>query len=327
MSKAGTITFWVFFGVVIAALIVAIVILIIEAVLYNKTQRAFQGAAYNATACENDRCGWIDIHPAPPEEFPDAFSREIALYCAQQVINLEFYEVNGQNLHLPPELELLAIANTTEQGAPLFAYVARDIQRRVIYVVIRGTITMEEWEFDLEFSQVEFPLNQLGTAGSINWTCSSSVLIHSGFYEIFQQVREQIEQGVLRGLPDTDRVIVTGHSLGAAESSLFGVYISSNLTTNPVYVYSFGKPRVGNEGYMQCVNSHFPNRFWRVENFSDPVPTLPTAATPNFSNYDKPYLYDHEGIGINYSDNWGSLSANHSMRNYINFLQNEHLEK
>lgn len=321
MSKAGTIAFWVFFGVVIAALIVAIVILIIEIVLYDKIRRAVQGATYNSTACENDRCGWINIHPRPPDEFPDEFSRDIALYCAQQVINLEYYEANGRNLHLPPELELLGTANTAESGAPLFAYIACDNQRRVMYVVLRGTITMDEWELDLEFPQVKFALDRLGTTGSINWTCSSDVLVHSGFYEMFQQVREQIELAVLRGLENSDRVIVTGHSLGGAESSLFGVYISSNLTAKPVYVYSFGKPRVGNDAYIKCVNSHFQNRFWRIENFADPVPAVPTAATPNLSNYDQPYLYDHEGVGINYSSNWGSLSANHSMRNYIDFLQ------
>ncbi len=114
-----------------------------------------------------------------------------------------------------------------------------------------------------------------------------------------------------------DKVVISGHSLGAALSSLSAIYVSSNLTSKPVFVYTFGKPRVGNVAYSQCIAVHFPNRFWRIENNDDIVIQLPLSATPNLSNYNFPYLYEHEGTPIGFSTNWGSLQLNHSMNNYM----------
>lgn len=83
------------------------------------------------------------------------------------------------------------------------------------------------------------------------------------------------------------RVVVTGHSLGAAMASLLlanGTVCSGldqitfgHLVERPVY--TFGQPRVGNSQYAEWMTRHlFPSGEWyRVVHHEDPVPHLPTT--------------------------------------------------
>lgn len=261
------------------------------------------------------------MHPAVPTTFPDSFNKELGLFCAQQVLNLEWLTQNG-SLNLPPPLQLTGLITTAEAGAPVFAYVALDSTNRVAYVIERGTETSQEWNLDLMFTQNGFNTQSLfNTTGNINWECPGGSMVHSGFFAVFTQIQQQLESLVTKTLPSIDRLVVSGHSLGAAVSSLSAAYLSSNVTTKPIFVYTFGKPRVGDIEYAQCIADHFPNRFWRVQNEDDIIPALPTSSTPNLNDPNQPWLYQHEGTRVEYSLNWGSLETAHIMTNYITFLQ------
>jgi predicted lipase len=118
-----------------------------------------------------------------------------------------------------------------------------------------------------------------------------------------------------------DRVMVGGHSLGAAVASLAAVWLASSVTAEPVFVYTFGKPRVGNLAYADCVRTHFPGRFWRMENEDDLIPDVPLSVTLNTTDPQSPYIYQHEGLARIYSINWESLELNHSVNNYFEGLE------
>ena len=71
----------------------------------------------------------------------------------------------------------------------------------------------------------------------------------------------------------TYQIWVTGHSLGAAISTLCALELySSGLKS--LNVYNYGCPRVGNSEFAQYYDSRIPNTF-RVVNGRDVVPTVP----------------------------------------------------
>lgn len=319
-SEEGTkIAFWVVVSIAILVIVISVILIIIGSVLYTTYKGAIDGAFFNQNTCATFpmRCNYFNINPPIPTEFPEAFSQTIAIFCGQQVLSLEYFS-QTHDLHIPPGLMLLGTVRTAEKDAPIFAYVALDKANRVMYIIIRGTITAEEWGFDFKFAQNMLTGQQsLKTFARVNWNCNGDPLVHTGFYELFWQIQPRIQQLVMGSITCADRVVISGHSLGAAISSLTAVYVSSNLTKKPIFVYTFGEPRVGNESYARCITEHFPNRFWRISNSEDIVPQVPISATPNLSNFNQPWLYSAEGQQIGFSTNWGSMQLNHSMQNYI----------
>lgn len=73
-------------------------------------------------------------------------------------------------------------------------------------------------------------------------------------------------------------VVVTGHSFGAAMSSIAALRYASSNSHVRVSCIAFGMPRVGGEGWRRAVHS-VPNlRVCRVENGTDPYVSLPAGS-------------------------------------------------
>ena len=292
-AKESKIAFWVLISLAIAVIVVAIILIIIAAVLITTYKDAIFGAFFNTNTCvpNPNRCVYTNLNPPAPTVFPDAFTKPIAVFCGQQILNLEYLSQNN-SLNLPASLTLVGLLPTKEKGAPLFAYVALDVANRALYIIFRGTATQAEWSFDFTVRQTSLQTQSfLSSFDNQNWQCSTETMVHTGFAQLFLQIQPQLKMFVDQTLDQVDRILVSGHSLGAAVTSLSAAYISSNLTTKPVLVYTFGKPRVGNIAYANCIAVHFPDRFWRIENNTDIVPQLPLAATPNTANSNKPWIY------------------------------------
>ncbi len=179
--------FWVLLSIAIVIIVIAIIIVIVASVYFTTYKDALQGAVLNQNACASHptRCNYFNINPPLPTQFPDAFSSQIALFCAQQILSIEDYSKTN-NLNIPVGLTLEGIIKTQEKDAPLFAYVGLDKLNRTLYLFIRGTETAIEWGFDFTISQK--PQNVLYTLPQSEWQCSSETLVHSGFLELFLQV-------------------------------------------------------------------------------------------------------------------------------------------
>ena len=70
------------------------------------------------------------------------------------------------------------------------------------------------------------------------------------------------------------RVVVTGHSLGAALASLTIADLASEIRA-PMYLFNFGCPRVGDLNFAAWFSTFIPNRN-RVTHYKDIVPHCPT---------------------------------------------------
>lgn len=322
LNKQKKIIIIIFFSIIIVFLIACIIIIIILIILFFKYKNALIGSFFNYNTCIEKpfRCEYFNTNPIIPNYYPDEFSKQIGIFCAQQIYNLENLSKNN-DLFIPTGLILIDKLYTKEVNAPLFGYIALDTINSTLYIIIRGTSTEEEWKYDFIVNQKYLQTQKFKKSfKKINWNCNDKTMIHFGFYEIFLQIQMKIEQNLLNNKNQYNRIIISGHSLGAAISSICATYITFNITDKPIFVYTFGKPRVGNIEYSQCVEKKFYNRFWRIENENDIVIQLPLSAMLNINDYNHPWIYQHEGKRIGFEYNYGSLQLNHSMNCYLHWF-------
>lgn len=123
-----------------------------------------------------------------------------------------------------------------------------------LYVALRGSSSAQNWIDDFEIKLVDY-----------NGCTDCSV--HHGFYKSALAIKSQVLNSIDKYNPD--KIIVTGHSYGAAVAQILALEINKN-----VFVYNFGQPRTGNAEFANHVNQMLPG-FWRVTHDRDIVPHLP----------------------------------------------------
>jgi hypothetical protein len=141
-------------------------------------------------------------------------------------------------------------------------FVAVDHARKDIILSIRGSNNVRNFITDIVFATV--PCTNL----------VSGCLVHAGFNQAWKEIEKAATAAISAAAvanPDY-RVIATGHSLGAAVSTLAAAYLRK--LSLPVEIYSYGSPRVGNAAFAQFVSDQAGSEF-RVTHVDDPVPRLP----------------------------------------------------
>jgi triacylglycerol lipase len=150
------------------------------------------------------------------------------------------------------------------------------------YIVFRGSENRIDWDtnFNLEQEVVEFQQNVLqekvvGEREQVypyEEESRSGAKMHRGFASAYMSVRKQIHNYLNRA---ASNVTVTGHSLGGALATLCAVDIQYNFSNKvAVDIYTFGAPRVGNNGFRESFNRRVPNSYRFVYGM-DIVPALP----------------------------------------------------
>ncbi|KAF8997824.1 lipase [Cyathus striatus] len=105
----------------------------------------------------------------------------------------------------------------------------------------------------------------------------SSIKVHIGFRDAHARSAGDVLTNVKTALQqyDTNMVTVVGHSLGAALSLLGSAYLRAQLPTVSFKTVSYSMPRVGNQAFVDYINSRF-TAINRIDNKRDPVPVLPS---------------------------------------------------
>jgi len=165
-----------------------------------------------------------------------------------------------------------------------YVYVASVPSLNWLAVVHQGTNTssLDSWINDGEFAleDVDPSLN--------NGKVPSGAEIHDGFQKTYlltnKWVLSQVQSALKSHSPSL--ILVTGHSLGAALSTLTSVYLELNLQTSvPLQQIGFGQPRVGNSDWVPYYQSVMGNNQMRVTNYDDIVPHLPPE---DYEDYEQP---------------------------------------
>ncbi|MBX7259921.1 MAG: lipase family protein [Candidatus Hydrogenedentes bacterium] len=136
----------------------------------------------------------------------------------------------------------------------------RGKRAREALVVMRGTATLADGLTDLSCGV------QLGPRG---------FLVHSGFNETFDSLREQLN--ACFGAPENrgvSHVHCVGHSLGGALATLVADYARARGLR--ASLYTFGSPRVGYAAFSsQLTDALGPDDIFRVYHANDPVSMVP----------------------------------------------------
>lgn len=152
-----------------------------------------------------------------------------------------------------------------------------------IIIVFRGSESSFDWETNLNTRQERAEFEQKVIREEIvaeqeqvypyEEKSDSGALMHRGFIKAYFSVRERIHEYISNR--ELSRVITTGHSLGGALATLCAVDIQYNFS-NKVSIegYTFGAPKVGNDGFRQSFNRRVPNNY-RFVHGMDIVPELP----------------------------------------------------
>ncbi|KAL0953219.1 hypothetical protein HGRIS_004472 [Hohenbuehelia grisea] len=114
-----------------------------------------------------------------------------------------------------------------------------------------------------------------------------SIKVHSGFQKTFERTADGVLAGVQKALKATNvkKVVVTGHSLGAAIATMDAVMLKQALGSSvSVTTTVFGLPRGGNQAWADFVDAALGSTLTRISNQNDPVPTVP----PRFIGFQHP---------------------------------------
>ena len=150
-----------------------------------------------------------------------------------------------------------------------------------IYVVYRGTQSTQDWIDDFQFKKINYD--------------ELSCQVHKGFYEGEQSVITEVLTEVynLHELYPTYRIVVTGHSLGAALATLTAYdIVQSGLN---VQLINFGCPRIFDKACAKYA-SNIINKIVRVTHYKDIVPHVPLMSMDYYHTYGEWYEDDNHNI-------------------------------
>ncbi|KAL4243786.1 hypothetical protein ABKN59_010746 [Abortiporus biennis] len=159
-------------------------------------------------------------------------------------------------------------------GAIPHLVIATDLKTKTIFVAHQGTNpkSLHSIVNDIKIKQVSMNKARFPKA-------PGGALVHDGFQSTQGKTSKVVLAEVVNLIHGGfQRVVVTGHSLGAAIALLDAVMLRMNLPSS-VHVDSvvFGLPRVGNQAFANMVDSILPG-FTRVSNQNDPVTVIPLIA-------------------------------------------------
>lgn len=134
-----------------------------------------------------------------------------------------------------------------------------------IFISFRGSTNIPNWINNIKFTQIQ-PYN------------NTNISVEKGFYNIFKNLKDEVIDTLnnIKLKYKTEKILITGHSLGGALSTLlaFEMLYINNYNVNDIILITFGSPRVGNEEFITLINNYhiYSNR---ITHYYDIVPHIP----------------------------------------------------
>lgn len=144
------------------------------------------------------------------------------------------------------------------------AIIGYNNQYKSLFVGFRGSSNIQNWLDNLQIKQIT-PYDD------------KIIAVDDGFYKIYSALKDDLYTHLNKFVTkyNTNDVLLTGHSLGAAIATLFAFDFC--YYTQPYRVYSlitFGSPRVGNDQFSSYM-SECSISSTRVTHYYDVVPHVP----------------------------------------------------
>ncbi|MBW4522072.1 MAG: lipase family protein [Scytolyngbya sp. HA4215-MV1] len=228
------------------------------------------------------------------------------------------------NCDFPQGYQLLATIQMTDffgedTTRQFYGFIAQgETNPLEIVIALRGTEDLMEWWDDFHF--LPTPFLQVSGGGNVA----------TGFLDIYNtfgiMTPQQLEAEsapsknfasdvaqILQektGISDLSEIhaIAVGHSLGGALTTLYALDIASNNGLKPD-TYTFASPRVGDDTFKQCFDSHVPFS-WRIYNHYDIVTDFPKDPFDNYAHVEREYRVGSDAV------RW-SISCEHALNTYL----------
>jgi hypothetical protein len=193
---------------------------------------------------------------------PDAILLSFGAYCGDAVVNFTCYWCKqlGSNF--------VTAGTFGSPSGVTFGYVGV-LRGQYVVVAWRGTDNIRGFIQDADFTQTQFP------------GAPDGVRAHSGFLKLvttFQPKAMALYEQAQASCGGDCPVLFTGHSLGAAMSTMSAVDFAVRYKGFTTQILNFGSPRIFNPAGATWVSSEFPGlniTHVRVTSTKDPVPHLP----------------------------------------------------
>ncbi|CAG8511612.1 8960_t:CDS:2 [Ambispora leptoticha] len=202
-----------------------------------------------------------------------------ASYCSQS--HLETWSCGNRCVG---NVTVESIFHDGKKGA--FGFLGVDREAKEIIVGFRGTHEWVSWLYNLRYLQLDY-----------EYPNSEGALVHGGFYQIYDRVRESLLwriQWMLNRAENSCRgynLIISGHSLGGVLAIFLGLdvkryildpILEENTIGVPfdIRITTIGEPRVGNDKFAKLVESEFSKGsqnhiISRITHRNDVIPHLP----------------------------------------------------
>lgn len=160
--------------------------------------------------------------------------------------------------------------NSTDTQAAIF----RDDNAEEFILGIPGTNSNQDYLTDFTLVPVPYLAPNLECVGC---------LVHLGFYTAWSSITDDVSKALTANLAKypSYKIIISGHSLGAALAQLAFAALKPQFTTALTQTYASGQPRVGNAAFADHIDDlsgatdTAPGIYKRVTHYNDGVPQLP----------------------------------------------------
>lgn len=194
----------------------------------------------------------------------------------------EYIAIKSVNLTQCTYCNNFDIADYVVENFGSLAIQGFDSETQTIFTAFRGSSNIYNWIEDIHVEHI-YPYK------------NESLSVETGFYKSYCYIKKMLFENlyILSKQYNTSDLLITGHSLGAAMSTLFAYdIIIYNAPFNIKHMYNFGSPRVGNTLFINDFNDNINNAY-RVVHNNDIVASLPP----------KMFGYSHIKQGICYNEN------------------------
>ena len=117
--------------------------------------------------------------------------------------------------------------------------------------------------------------------------------VHRGFSEAVNWVWPDLVKRLAQFRTNNQRLFVTGHSLGASLATLASAKLHE-INQSVDALYTFGSPRVGDKKFVDCFDTAFAHKAFRLVNNNDVV-TRVAARLMGYSHVGRCLYFDAKG--------------------------------
>lgn len=252
-----------------------------------------------------------------------------------QDLAIEFIKIAGAAYCSPEQISTWSCAHCTPDVTSIEMCTSTSFDKTQAFVgrwkdgcvlSVEGTETLASSLMDLEL----YAFRPSPMLPEICDGCS----VHDGFLDVWTGLHQCVLMKLRSiGCTKSSPLFVTGHSLGAAVSSI-GMMFLQRQGWNVVGSYNFGMPRTGDDVFAANFTTTFAGKFWRVTHHKDPIVQLPphnwgpinwrfTHVQPEVfydGDVDQGYRICADGADLNCSEQYWHFHWDFTFADHLHYL-------